>query len=153
MDDRSFWASGGHIIRPECDCGEFDYSIDEAREMLAELTAAIADAEQQTAAIVAACADGHDWGSGWNATSAGRKVVVESCKRDGCDGRRELDGWMQFAGQLHVDVMGRQLSCYGPGCDHCDSVKLSKVLNGVLSDAMRQMESSLGTAFIRSTDG
>jgi hypothetical protein len=116
-------------------------TIDEASQLIADLGAAVAECERQQEQIRAACAGGHVWGSGYNAVKLGdgAKVVVQWCTRDGCQGRRELPGWMEFAPQLHIELYtGRQLDCYGPGCENCAAEAVGK--------AVRKMFAKIGPA-------
>lgn len=159
MDDRTFWANNGRVVRPDDEGGEIEYNVDEAREILAELTAAIAEAEQQTAAIATACTDGHDWGelyNGWRFWP-NTKVCIRYCRREGCDGREERPGWIEFAGRLHFDpVSGRRIECYGPGCDTCEMAKTGVEIRRILTAGMAALEPAmLGSAFRRDggTDG
>jgi hypothetical protein len=158
VDDKSFWASAGRVVRRDDEGGTIDYEVDEARAMLAELTAAIAEAEQQAIRIAAACADGHDWGEPYNAWHfwPDTKVCVRYCRRDGCHEREELPGWVEFAGQLHHDpVTGRRIECTGPGCDACEMRKLGGEMRRIFADGFAALDRAvLGSAFQReATDG
>jgi hypothetical protein len=149
---------GWVVIGTDCDCRDADTMTPEAaRTHAAWLLAAADECDRQREAILAACADGHDWGelhNGWNHWPD-TKVCTHYCRREGCDGREELPGWVQFAGRLHFDpVSGHRVECYGPGCDPCDMEKLGTVLRGALSDAMAELDRAvLGSAFQRSVDG
>lgn len=138
------------LIRTQCDeCEDIACSPVGARDLAARILAAADQAEANVRAIEAACADGHEWGSylnGWRSWPD-TKVTVRYCKREGCEGRIEEPGWVQFAGRLHFEpTSGRyaqQVACYGPGCERCDDEKLGAALRGILLGGMSAMEQAM----------
>lgn len=165
MDDETPWARverGWVVIGDNCECRDAEtMSPETARTCAAELLAAADECDQRRAEIVAACADGHDWGEFYNAwdfwPDTKVKVCTRYCRREGCDGREELPGWIEFAGRLHFDpVTGRRVECYGPGCDPCEMAKTGAEFRRILTAGMAALEPAmLGSAYRRDggTDG
>lgn len=125
---------------------EREYDPTGAREHAAKLIAAAVECERQQELIRAACAGGHLWGAGMNGVKLGdgAKVTVQHCERDGCGGYQELPGWIEFAEQLHIcPHTGRQLSCYGPGCDYCAAARLGEAIRDMLADAYARLVGEL----------
>lgn len=121
----------------------------EARDYAAQIIAAADECDAQAETIRAACADGHQWGSGMNCYRDWQTrdpVTVRYCDRLGCDGREELDGWAHFAGRLHVEpYTGRQLDCYGPGCENCDTAAAGIALRQMLAKASVRLVTAIDT--------
>ena len=135
-------ASGYDREHTEC-------TLDEAREYAQQLADSIAECERQAEAIRAACADGHDWGSGLNGYRPwpDTKVTSYYCSREGCDAWKAEPGWVEFAGRLHIEpVTGRQIDCYGPGCENCAHEKVGKAMRQMLAAARESLTSHLGVA-------
>lgn len=123
-----------------------DYTPAEAREFAAQIIAEAEKCEAQRTAIELACADGHAWGSGCNAHDGlsrnPRKVTCYRCQREGCDARKMEPGWIQFAGQLHIRH-GRQVDCFGPGCEYCDEENIGKLIHGVIVSGYEELTAEM----------
>lgn len=80
---------GGYEREPE------NYTIAEAREFAARITAEADKCDAQRQAIESACADGHLWDEGTNGYMPwpDRKITSYWCEREGCDGRKVEEGW------------------------------------------------------------
>ncbi len=118
----------------------FDYTPAQAREFAARIASEADKCDVQRQAIEAACAGGHDWGVGCNGyLQWPRKVSFYSCQREGCDGRKTEDGWMEFAGRLHVR-MGQRVDCYGPGCDRCAEEAIGKAVRESFAATTKRLD-------------
>jgi hypothetical protein len=119
-------------------------SVAEARTFAAELLQRAAEVEEEQARVKALCeADGHQWW-GYDAWSPfpARKVFVERCERDGCDARREFEGWRNdYPPKEHVfpPPWGTN-SCTGPGCHWCEQEQMAEGLQRVLAEALPKLE-------------
>lgn len=130
------------------------YTPAEARELAARILTEADKCEAQKAAIEAACADGHDWSSGYNGYQPwpDRKVVSFHCKREGCNGRKVEEGWIEFAGQLHIRF-GRQVDCLGPGCEYCYEEQVGKAIHQVIADGVKELEATVFGYALGGPDG
>ncbi len=131
--------------RPCCEGREWDeYTPEAASELAGDIAIAIKDARRQLAAIVEACANGHDWSSGYNSTF-GDKTTVYSCTREGCEGRKEEPGWLPFEPKQHLVPFRATLAdCTGPGCEHCDNESLADHMRRYLVDALPDVGVAIG---------
>lgn len=109
-------AKNGNVIITGWDA---EYTVEAASAFIGDIAIAIKEARRQLAAIVEACAQGHDWGDGRN-RSWGEKVTAYDCQRPGCTWSKTEPGWLPFEPKQHVvPFASKLLDCTGPGCDHC----------------------------------
>lgn len=113
----------------------------EARQLAAELTAAADECERQHAETEATCErEGHDWGLWLNGYAPFRNHA-RRCQR-GCKfGYEQEPGWMPFAGLHHIDpFFGGELECSGPGCEHCDTMRLGAAIWEMFADLDKRLD-------------
>jgi hypothetical protein len=143
-DDPQVHAHLGLVRIPAGSCCEGqrweEYTVEAARELIADLVIAKEDARQQRKAIEEACAQGHDWTDGWNHIMDGDKVTMRSCTRDGCEGRRIDPGWLPFEPKQHLVPYSSKLwDCTGPGCHYCVDESFADAFNRNLTSAVKKL--------------
>jgi hypothetical protein len=117
-----------------------EFTPEAASKLTVAISVAIRDARDQLRAIEEACANGHQWGDGWNTTHLAEKITTYACTREGCDGRRIDPGWLPFEPKQHIIPGYRHLvDCTGPGCHHCDEESFADAFHRCLASATKKL--------------
>ncbi|GIH07397.1 hypothetical protein Rhe02_54640 [Rhizocola hellebori] len=157
-DDPQVHAHLGLVRIPAGSCCEGqrweEYTPDTARALAVELILHASIADNQLAEIAAACAQGHDWGNGWNTTHLGEKITTYACNREGCDGRRHDPGWLPFEPKQHLVPYSPKLwDCTGPGCEWCGNESFAAAFRKVMADGAKRLDEALFAEPMLATGG